>query len=134
MQIHYELMSNTEDIYELFNELEKDFGLRYVHTVPDPLMAAQGFEFIQYDHKALLKEEDGRNLQYKGFLLAFMNKEDCERYFEEFTDRMGNLKWFHCVYCKTSDLTGTVIFNTVDSDGHPFGKFEEKRFMSLFSS
>ena len=132
MQIQYEPMKNTEDIYALFEELEKAYGLRYVHSGPDPMIAAQGFEFLQYDHKALAREEDGRNLQYKGFLLSFEKEEDCECYFREFSGRLGNLRMFPCVYCRTGEVSGTVIFNTVDQDGHRFGSFEEKRFVTLF--
>ncbi len=132
MQIGYEPMNNTADIYILFDELDKAYGLKYVHSGPDPLIAAQGFEFMQYDNKMLKKEEDGRNLQYNGFLLSFDSNEDCDSYFEQFSGRLGKLRGFPCVYCKTGDASGTVIFNTVDHGGHKFGKFEEKRFLSLF--
>ena len=132
MQVEYEPMNNTADIYVLFNELDMAHGLKYIHSGPDPLIAAQGFEFMQYEHKALHKEEDGRNLQYNGFILSFESKGDCDSYFKEFPGRLGKMRRFPCVYCKTGEVSGTVIFNTVDHDGHAFGKFEEKRFMSLF--
>ncbi|HAG69820.1 MAG TPA: hypothetical protein DCL38_07595 [Lachnospiraceae bacterium] len=132
MQIVYELLNNGEDIYALFNELDKAYGLRYSHSGPDPLMAAQGFEFMQEEHGALKKEEDGRNLQYECFLLRFESREDCDCYLEEFRKRMGKLRGFPCVYCRTGEITATVIFNMVDHDGHLFGEFEKRRFMSLF--
>ena len=132
MNIQYESMKNTEDIYALFNELEKEWGLRYIHSGPDPMISAQRFESLQNNHKMLFKEEDGRNLQYKGFLLEFESSGDCDEFFNGLREQMGYLKRFPCVYCRTGERSCTVIFNTVDQDGHVFGEFEEKRFMSLF--
>ena len=132
MHIEYEPMNNTADIYVLFDKLDQAYGLKYVHSGPDPLIAAQGFEFMQYDNKMLKKEEDGRNLQYKGYFISFANKADCDSYFEQLSGKLGKLRCFPCVYCKTGVISGTVIFNTVDHNGHKFGKFEGKRFMSLF--
>ena len=86
-------------------------------------MAAQGFEFLQQDNSALKKEEDGRNLQYNGSFRSFVSPVDCDSYFEQFSKKLGNLKWFPCVYGKTGDFSGTVIFNTVDYNGHWFGEF-----------
>ena len=132
MYIDYHCIENVLDIYVFFNELEKAYGLSYVHVVPDPLSAAQGFEFKQHDHGLLKKEEDGRNLQYRAYGLAFIGEADCDRFIEGFTQELGLLWRFQCVYCKTGDNTAVVVFNTVDLDGHEFGDFEERRFLSLF--
>lgn len=133
MKIEYQKVVNELDIYEFFNELENSYGLKYSNSAPDPLMAAQGYEFTQYDYNVQSKEKDGRNLQYLTFSLEFLNIEDCDSYFEEFFKRLGLLERFACIYCRTGERSGVVIFNIIDFDGHRFGEFEEKRFMSLFA-
>ena len=132
MHVEYQKMENVLDIYALFNGLEKDYGLKYSHVFPDPLMAAQAFEVTQSNHAVFRKEEDGRNLQYIAFSLIFSNGDDCDTYIREFALKLGLLSRFSCVYCRKGENLAVVIFNVVDHDGHMFGEFEEKRFMSLF--